>query len=90
MGAQSEWFTGLGLCPRAAIAIGPWMWSLPCSPNSRLSQVCLSLLLVRTLRERQHEGQSQSWGLDHSSPEGTGTSLENSPYFWAMEGLGYP
>lgn len=37
---------------------------------------------------RQHEGQSQSWALDLSSPEGTGTSLGNSPCFWAMEGLG--
>lgn len=78
---------GAGLCPVAAIAVGAWV---PCSPSSGLSQDCLSHLLIGTLRERQHEGQSQSWARDLSSPEGTGTSLGNSPCFWAMEGWGYP
>lgn len=52
MGAQSEWSTGLGFCPRAAVAVGAWMWSCPVVPSSNLSQDCLSLL-VKTLRERQ-------------------------------------
>lgn len=33
MGAQSEWSRGLGLCPKAAMAVGTQMWSLPCGPQ---------------------------------------------------------
>lgn len=55
MGAPSEWATGLGLCPRAAIAGGAWMWSLPCSPSSGLS-----LLLVRTLGRGRQGGRGST------------------------------
>lgn len=43
MGAQSEWAAGPGLCPRAAIAVGAWMSSLPCGPQLwPFSGLCLS------------------------------------------------
>ena len=39
MGAQSDWSTGLGPCPWAAIAGGAWMWSLPRGPQLRSASV---------------------------------------------------
>lgn len=30
MGAQTEWSRGLGLCRRAAMAMGTWMHFWPC------------------------------------------------------------
>lgn len=67
MGAQSEWSTGLGLCPRAAIAGGAGMWSWPCGPQLwPFSGLPHSLPCqdpegeADRDRERQHSGECQA------------------------------
>lgn len=95
MGAQSEWAAGPGLCPRAAIAVGAWMSSLPCGPQLwPFSGLCLSPPCQDSEgeadrdRERQPWGQCPSRGLGLFGPKGACAPPEDSPCFWAMERLG--
>lgn len=85
----------VGALPGAAIAVGAWMWSLPCGPQLwpcsglPLSPPCQdSEGEVDRGRERQPWGQCPSWGLGLSGPKGAHTPPEGSLCFWATEGLG--
>lgn len=88
MGAQSEWSTGLGLCPRAAIAGGAGMWSWPCGP-----QLWPFSGLPHSFPCQDPEGETAlrrvpSRDLGLFSPKGTCPPPGNSsPHFWALVGL---
>ena len=86
MGAQSDWSTGLGLCPGAAIAGGAWMWSLPHGPQPRTASVssCQDPEGQADRERVRPQGSCQSWARwVCMRPSGN-----SSPCFQALEGFG--
>lgn len=95
MGAQSEWSMGPGLCPRAAIAVGVCMCSLPCGPHlwpfSRPPQChpCEDPEgEVDRERKRRQERKCWSWGLGLFGPRGIVTPHQGSPLPASGPGVG--